>query len=231
VSLPNTASSSCDSKGCEITCATGRANCNGMTADGCEASLSDPNNCGGCGVNCNRLSNVTSGMCTEGACRGLTCRSGYGDCDGNAANGCEAALSTADHCGGCEQACALAHATSDCSTGSCTVIVCDAGFADCDGKAANGCEASLASPEHCGTCGNVCTNNATCNNGSCSNAAAACTDDAGCTAPLKCCDGHCTDTNGACFVWPCIPGTDQASHRDNCGGCGMTCLTWCCTAF
>jgi hypothetical protein len=228
VNLPNAASSSCGGMGCEITCASGRANCNGMTADGCEASLSDANNCGSCGTNCNRLANVTSGLCTDGSCRGLTCRAGFGDCDGNAANGCEASLTTTDHCGACDQSCALAHATADCSSGGCALAVCDAGFADCDGNAANGCEASLASPEHCGTCGNVCSDGATCNNGSCSNAAAACSDDSGCTAPLKCCDGHCTDTNGVCFPWPCIPGTDMNTHRNNCGACDALCVGWCC---
>jgi hypothetical protein len=44
------------------------------------------------------------------------------------------------HCGGCGVACpARAHASNACAMGACT-FTCDAGFADCDGDAANGCE-------------------------------------------------------------------------------------------
>ncbi|MEM6990743.1 MAG: hypothetical protein AAF721_09605, partial [Myxococcota bacterium] len=38
---------------------------------------------------------------------------------------------------------------------NCT-IVCGQGVADCDGDPANGCEADLSSPQHCGGCGHDC---------------------------------------------------------------------------
>ena len=57
-----------------------------------------------------------------------------------------------DVCG----ACALAHASSGCVDGGCAVRLCAAGFADCNGVAADGCEADLATPGHCGTCASDC---------------------------------------------------------------------------
>src|SRR5262245_49219897 len=50
------------------------------------------------------------------------------------------------HCGGCGQRCpALANAlTTVCTGRACAVGVCRQGFADCDGRADNGCEVELA---------------------------------------------------------------------------------------
>lgn len=45
---------------------------------------------------------------------------------------------------------------------------CTTGFADCDGNTANGCEASLASDTHCGSCARDCTiDGTTCSSGMC----------------------------------------------------------------
>ena len=50
--------------------------------------------------------------------------------------------------------CPLPNATGVCDAGTCTVATCAAGFADCDGRPATGCEAdTLTSAEHCGGCG------------------------------------------------------------------------------
>jgi len=49
-----------------------------------------------------------------------------------------------------------ANATSTCNAGNCG-FVCSAGFQDCDGSPANGCEVNLATDtNHCGVCGNLC---------------------------------------------------------------------------
>jgi plastocyanin len=45
--------------------------------------------CGGCDIVCNN-NNGTAG-CTSGSCT-ISCKSGYGNCDGSAANGCECVL-------------------------------------------------------------------------------------------------------------------------------------------
>lgn len=44
-----------------------------------------------------------------------------------------------------------------CVGGDCVITACDAGFRDCDGNVANGCETSIQDdPRNCGRCGHVC---------------------------------------------------------------------------
>lgn len=106
---------------------------------------SDPDLCDGSG-NCLGDSipctapNASGGMCIDGACEGLACNPGFGNCNDEWEDGCEIGLTTADHCGACDSPCgAGAHATADCSTGTCDQA-CDAPWVDCDGDIANGCE-------------------------------------------------------------------------------------------
>lgn len=66
------------------------------------------------------------------------------------------------HCGNCTTDCTtLAHVTASgvsCKAGTCNLTgACAAGYADCDGSAADGCEVTLAtSGANCGTCGHSC---------------------------------------------------------------------------
>jgi hypothetical protein len=54
-----------------------------------------------------------------------------------------------------------------CGGGTCGII-CNAGFGNCDGIDANGCETDLAtSATHCGVCGNTCLAGVTCVTGMC----------------------------------------------------------------
>ncbi|WP_437316803.1 hypothetical protein [Sorangium sp. So ce385] len=95
------------------------------------------------------------------------CPEGFADCDGDAENGCEAALMTSvESCGACGARCAGGDgAAALCSAGACA-LACDAGRADCDGDAENGCEARVAEdPRHCGACGVTCAD--ACWNGTC----------------------------------------------------------------
>jgi len=98
----------------------------------------------------------------------VVCAAGFGDCDGNAGNGCETDLrASTQHCGACSNACASgAGATATCSAGVCG-LTCATGLNNCDGNAANGCESTSASdPNHCGTCGQSCQGG-TCQGGTC----------------------------------------------------------------
>lgn len=222
--LPNVAASSCGEDGCDLQCQDMRADCDGQLQNGCEADLTAAQSCGSCARNCTTLPNVTAASCSQGACRDLTCAAGTGDCNDDAADGCERLLRTANDCGACDQPCAPAHAQADCSTGQCKISKCDPGYGDCDGDPKNGCEALLNSPSHCGACDKACANGSTCSNGVCGCGAAQ-----DCGPGQGCCDGKCVSTIGACYVWPCIPGTDVSANRLNCGGCGNVCLTWCCS--
>jgi hypothetical protein len=112
--LPN-AKPACDKGQCTFNCEDGWANCDAMPANGCEVStLSDPNDCGACGKVCPSGPNA-QGVCQGGTCA-LLCPPNLGDCDGNAANGCEQSLlSDPKNCGACHKDCG----GSACVQGSC----------------------------------------------------------------------------------------------------------------
>lgn len=115
---------------------------------------SDPDNCDGQG-NCIGDSipctapNANGGMCIDGACQGLTCDAGFGDCNDDWEDGCEVALVTETDCGGCGVPCtAGANAVANCASGTCEQS-CDDLFVDCDGNMANGCEVPEGVPNQC----------------------------------------------------------------------------------
>ena len=80
-----------------------------------------------------------------------------GTCDGDPRNGCETTLTSATHCGGCNNPCTPAQLpnTSDvtCGTGTCAVAQCATGWAHCDANNTNGCERRLD------TCASGCCSN------------------------------------------------------------------------
>lgn len=182
----------------DVSCSTGRADCDGDPRNGCEVSLlTDRFNCGGCRVDCpspfHSQPSCVAGVCTS------TCQIGYGDCDGNRANGCETDLNfDASNCQSCGAACSLSHATSGCR-GGCIVTGCAANFGDCDHLNPNGCEANLLTDSaNCGACGMACAPRYMCVGGRCM---------ADCFPPRFRCGGVCT-----------VP-----QLNDNCGACGNVC--------
>jgi hypothetical protein len=141
----------------DCTSMPGHADCDRDEAS-CEIDLrSNVNNCGACGYQCKFADGVTPhaalGCGTSGCV--ANCDAGYGDCDGNYANGCEQPLNTLTNCGMCRAACTIAHATATCSTGSCEVQTCASDWADCDSDKQS-CETQLNAPNHCGSCTAVC---------------------------------------------------------------------------
>lgn len=137
----------CDKGRCEVdACDSNRADCDAEYVTGCEVNTAnDEENCGGCGNDCSAVPRVDTTFCENAKCGIAMCDSGYADCDGDPATGCEANLRNVRTCGGCLRIndCTrlpnVAQAT--CSIGrQCGIATCDQGFSDCDGNAANGCE-------------------------------------------------------------------------------------------
>ncbi|MBN2497801.1 MAG: proprotein convertase P-domain-containing protein [Deltaproteobacteria bacterium] len=200
----------CEDGACSMgDCKAGYADCNALSADGCEARLADdPENCGECGRRCSFAH--AQAVCRQSSCRLGTCEPGWGNCDAESESGCETDIShDPQHCGACRQACDLPNATADCVEGSCSVVSCHAGFGDCDRASYNGCERDLESDlDHCGSCGERCRGphaESVCEGGQCLLTA-------------------CTDEHEDCNLDPADGcETDPASDLQHCGGCGQSC--------
>ena len=198
---------------CGATCHAGFGDCNMNPADGCEAALNTPAQCGSCSRVCPMVSG-SDPVCLDpatGAC-GVMCRSGFGDCNTNPADGCEQALNAPAHCGGCNVACPLATAAdptcTDPTTGACG-FTCHVGFGDCNTDASDGCEQPLDADRHCGACNMACSD-ADHGTGSCAGAMAGCS--------LACDDGwgDCnTDLSDGCEL--------QLNDPAHCGACNQPC--------
>ena len=145
---------------CTLRCATGFADCDANTANGCEASLNASTSCGACGRACS-----VGQMCVNGACvASMDCPTGQTRCNGVCVN----LLDNTDHCGRCSNACFGPNSRAGCISGTCQALTCTTGFGDCNNNRADGCEVNLlTTASHCGRCGNVCPGGASCTNGVC----------------------------------------------------------------
>ena len=174
----------------------------------CVDTATDSANCGGCGKACS--TNNASSACTAGTCKLGPCKSGFGDCNMDPADGCEANLHTDPaNCTACGMACTLPHAIVGCSD-KCYLRACQFGYDDCNGDEGDGCETPVAADlKNCGACGAVCPVPA--------HAVASC-------------------VNGACGIGACQQGffdcdlaagngceTQIATDVNNCGACGKVC--------
>ncbi len=232
---PNCVQGKCGVSACD----SGMGDCDNDQV--CETDLSsDSDNCGRCGNVCS----VTNGMarCDGGACVVERCTDGWANCDaaasdGGYANGCETNLaSDSKNCGACEARCdTIAHGTGTCQSGNCA-LTCAGGFADCDGKFENGCEADTTSdPDHCGGCDNACSipnataacSGSSCSVGQCSGSYRDCTGAAGCETDTSSSVQHCGSCTGvcanagavavSCSNGACDPPSCDANHA-NCDG-------------
>ncbi len=168
------ATASCTQGMCGVgVCDSGWVDCNNDPTDGCEVDLmNDPTNCGGCGTQCG----CPGDSCQLGVC-GCTCAKGTAQCPGDPSDVCATMLGTNEDCNFCGDTCDLANAVSQCETNTapppapefaCTLQSCFAGFADCDGTVANGCEVDTQTdPNNCGGCGVQCSGGGLCVMGVC----------------------------------------------------------------
>ncbi len=202
---PANATSVCDTGSCALNCDAGYRDCNSDPSDGCETFLGDVESCNGCGILCDGTTPVCSGSVATGFACSADCAAGEVDCG----DSCVDTSTDVRNCGACDNVCPdPMRASPTCAGGSCG-FTCDMGFEDCDGDAANGCEADFSSTSDCGSCGNVCDpvpNGTVACNGTCEIAT--------CSGTNRDCDG--TYDNGC--------ETDITSDTANCGGCGVTCM-------
>lgn len=226
---PNVAVAECDvsgsGAGCVIVaCVDGFSDCDGDPSNGCEADLSQRENCGGCGNVCGGTAASTATSSCERIVEGedrfacdIVCNPGYADCNNSPVDGCEADLNNPASCGSCGNDCGASfdNASGVCVSQTCRMETCDAGFADCDGDASNGCEADLSDKDSCGACGVVCGSQNT-------------------IIPSVCLEGA-TPSENTCQVL-CVNGyencngspndgceTDTKTDFNNCSACGISC--------
>jgi hypothetical protein len=163
---------------------------------------------------------TTSGAVVEPGSEGGT-SGGPGTCTGTQKSCNGACVEKSDPNAGCATAvctpCAAAtNAAPACKAGGCS-FTCNAGFADCDGNPANGCEGKTSSDvNNCGKCGDPCgtANTSPANPPLCM---------AGkCTFACKLTFKHCSAVNAT--------GCETNVDNDplNCGACGHSCLGGAC---
>jgi hypothetical protein len=202
----------CGCTGDRIYCADAYPNClDPKTDDG---------NCGGCGNVCDRTGdgggpppNAYYG-CLGGQCGALKCNQDYGNCDGDAGNGCETSLLTSQNCGACGNVCASGQECRRNMFGM-PECLCPAGKTFCPAVCINGvcrgeCTDLGADPRNCGTCGFACSSSfqpysiGICTYGTCSRS---------CAKGRADCNRNAADD--------CEVNTD--SDPRNCGACGRVC--------
>jgi Stigma-specific protein, Stig1 len=211
------ASPACGSAKCSVMCDAGFADCDGVADNGCETSLfNDSANCGACGNDCGGY------VCVAGAC-GSECLGGLTSCEGT----CTDIQSDPANCGGCGSVCDLSGAEATCVGGSCKIASCDAGFDDCDGSVANGCETPVSNDEeNCGSCGNSCAYGIECTGGACSSPGILC-GPVTCPDPQLCCSsGGGMGGSYACFdpnVQTCSGELVECDDPSDCGAGEVCC--------
>jgi hypothetical protein len=181
--------------------------CNAGANATCVNTTNDIGNCGACGAACS--TNHATPSCAGSKCTITACATGYADCDGNAANGCEIDTNTnVGSCGACGQPCNMNGGVEGCVGGKCTQPVCNAPNANCDGNAATGCEVDTATDKNnCGSCGHVCATGTNCTGGICSKCGA---------GTLLC--GSVNGIGGTCATCPAAPtnGTLTCTATNTC---------------
>lgn len=190
----------------------------------CVNISTDFNNCGGCGIVCNR-----GEKCVDAKCL-LDCPPGFLICNG----ACYDSRNDPQHCGSCGTKCDVGEM---CSHGTCAYY-CPQSLTNCSGA----CVDMTSDPLNCGICGNKCDLGEVCTLGRCGII---------CAPGLALCGSACVDAKkdvnncGGCGVTcksgeVCSNGTCVLSCQDgladcggvcsnpkvdeqNCGGCGAKC--------
>ena len=192
--------------------------------DGCQFYLTDPDNCGGCGIQC-----AGDEFCSQGTCEPI-CPAGQTLCG----EVCYDLQNDPDNCGTCGNVCGI---DDVCMMSACEPI-CPSGQTLCGET----CYDLLGDPDNCGACGNQCAADEYCSQGSCEPI---------CPSGQTLCGTECVDLNadpnncgtcgnvcgsndicttGTCHT--CSPPYQTACNNEcvnihtdpfNCGECGFVC--------
>ena len=112
-------------------CPVGFVDCDGLDPNGCEIeSDNDLFNCGGCGMDCTALANVSTTICSAGVCVIGACDPGFDDNDTIPSNGCEEC--TSDRWGPECHPCPGGVGNPCDANGTCSVGVSGTGVCTCD---------------------------------------------------------------------------------------------------
>jgi len=133
-------------------CQEGRLDCN--DDPGCETQLGDITACGtSCDdiTDCRRLRNVSDAVCEVDGCAINRCRSGWGDCEGGAVDGCETDLddvtSCGSNCGDMLDCTTLPHVADAICRSGCIILACEPGWDHQNGGSfeglSDGCETPI----------------------------------------------------------------------------------------
>ncbi|MBN9164037.1 MAG: hypothetical protein BGO98_04355 [Myxococcales bacterium 68-20] len=201
-------------------CPPGRQYCPGNFPS-CLDPTNDDRNCGACNNFCDRNggdggpppSNAYYG-CVSNRCGQLKCNPNYGNCDGNASNGCETLLVTTQNCGACGKTCADGQECAINPKGQ-PECMCPAGKIYCaqscfGGVCYGGCYDLSSDKDHCGACGFSCSSMFQ------PDSVGVCT--------YGTCTRRCNKGRADCNRNPaddCEVDTDHDPR--NCGGCGNVC--------
>lgn len=200
---------------CTMKCFEGHLDCDGLPDNGCEASPSSRESCGGCGIKCEE---------PDKPCVRETVHSPYacGCPDGKKACGtrCIDVQNDDGNCSACNIACDRTgpglperpHAFYGCGKGECGQLKCEEGFANCDGDLENGCETPVPTKDNCGACGNACADDEECRLGEGN------VPQCMCAPGLTLCGPPCPE--GSVCPGLCV---ELTSDRFNCGACGVVC--------
>ena len=223
----------CSSGNCVVeSCDNGYKDCV-VNDPGCEThSDIDMNNCGNCNSICT-LPHATS-LCTAGICSILSCDIGWDNCDQIQANGCETQVTNATDCGMCGNTCSFINTVLDCSTGICTFVKCDDGYANCDSFI--GCEIDIRNDtNHCGLCNNTCDSvlnytqscaNSVCQFSQCNAGYIDCNSNLtdGCEVQAAYCPLNCTEGFKDCDDYQGNGCETDIGTTLNCGDCRKVCI-------
>lgn len=150
----------CEAGECVIdTCEDPYEDCDQEDKNGCEALLTELENCGECGLEC-KIENAVA-TCSSGRCELDTCDDLFEDCNDDPSDGCEISLNSTKHCDRCDYACPEPEIGSGssyvCDNRECKLIDCESGWANCDDDPETSCDTDIFNSfENCGHCGRDC---------------------------------------------------------------------------